>query len=84
MWQIGILFLRGPHCERFTWFGYEGGWESRKKVVEERKRQKMREEQGEENKDSTARTSDDKKDDKSPEPENEKVDVEVADPTRVV
>lgn len=44
----------------------------------------MREEQGEEKKDSTARTSDDKKDDKSPEPENEKVDVEVADPTRVV
>jgi len=21
-----ILLLRGPHCQRHTWFGYEGGW----------------------------------------------------------
>lgn len=20
-----ILLIRGPHCNRFTWFGYEGG-----------------------------------------------------------
>ena len=48
VWQIGILLLRGPHCERYTWFGYQGGLESRKKVVEERKRQKIREEEGQE------------------------------------
>ena len=35
VWQIGILLLRGPHCERYTWFGYQGGLESRKKVVED-------------------------------------------------
>ena len=23
--QVGVLFLRGPHCERRTWVGYEGG-----------------------------------------------------------
>ncbi|KAF9474595.1 MFS general substrate transporter [Pholiota conissans] len=24
--QVFILLLRGPHCSRKTWFGYEGGW----------------------------------------------------------
>ena len=48
VWQIGILLLRGPHCERYTWFGYQGGLESRKKVVEERKRQKIKEEEEQE------------------------------------
>ncbi|KAG6888738.1 hypothetical protein C0995_006390 [Termitomyces sp. Mi166 len=37
-WQLFILFLRGPHCDRFTWFGYEGGLEARKSVVEARAR----------------------------------------------
>lgn len=32
-----ILLLRGPHCQRYTWFGYEGGLEARKSVVEARK-----------------------------------------------
>ncbi|KAG6908880.1 hypothetical protein DXG01_002954 [Tephrocybe rancida] len=27
VWQIGILLLRGPHCARYTWFGYQGGLE---------------------------------------------------------
>ena len=36
--QLFILLLRGPHCERYTWFGYEGGLEPRKSVVYERKR----------------------------------------------
>ena len=36
--QLCILFLRGPHCKRHTWFGYEGGWEARKTVVEKRRR----------------------------------------------
>jgi hypothetical protein len=30
--------IRGPHCKRYTWFGYEGGLEARKQVVAERKR----------------------------------------------
>ncbi|KAG6879825.1 hypothetical protein C0992_011108 [Termitomyces sp. T32_za158] len=37
-WQLFILLLRGPHCNRFTWFGYEGGLETRKSVVEARAR----------------------------------------------
>ncbi|KAF8876288.1 major facilitator superfamily domain-containing protein [Gymnopilus junonius] len=37
-WMMVILLLRGPHCKRYTWFGYEGGLEARKKVVEEQKR----------------------------------------------
>ncbi|KAJ6555005.1 major facilitator superfamily domain-containing protein [Mycena vulgaris] len=37
-WILGVIMLRGPHCERFTWFGYEGGWEARKSVVDARKK----------------------------------------------
>ena len=36
--QLFVLLLRGPHCKRYTWFGYEGGLEPRKYVLEERKR----------------------------------------------
>ena len=36
--QLCILLLRGPQCKRYTWFGYEGGWEARKSVVEKGKR----------------------------------------------
>ena len=36
--QLFILLLRGPHCKRYTWFGYKGGLEPRKSVVDERKR----------------------------------------------
>ncbi|KAH8989541.1 MFS general substrate transporter [Lactarius akahatsu] len=35
-WQLVVLLARGPHCERYTWFGYEGGMEWRKSAVEER------------------------------------------------
>lgn len=38
-WQLFILLLRGPHCERYTWFGYQGGLEWRKSVVEGREKQ---------------------------------------------
>ncbi|KAJ7480608.1 major facilitator superfamily domain-containing protein [Mycena latifolia] len=37
VWILGVIMLRGPHCARFTWFGYEGGWEARKSVVDARK-----------------------------------------------
>ena len=36
--QVIVLLLRGPNCKQYTWFGYEGGWESRKSVLAERKR----------------------------------------------
>ena len=38
VFQFVVLGLRGPHCGRYTWFGYEGGVEWRKSVVDERKR----------------------------------------------
>uniref|UniRef100_A0A8H8CS17 Major facilitator superfamily (MFS) profile domain-containing protein n=1 Tax=Psilocybe cubensis TaxID=181762 RepID=A0A8H8CS17_PSICU len=31
--QLLLLLVRGPHCGRFTWFGYEGGLEARKRVA---------------------------------------------------
>ncbi|OAX37626.1 MFS general substrate transporter [Rhizopogon vinicolor AM-OR11-026] len=40
--QIVILLLRGPHCPRKRWFGYEGGLEARKRVVLERERAQCR------------------------------------------
>ena len=36
--QFFVLLLRGPHCKQYTWFGYEGGLEPRKSVVDERER----------------------------------------------
>ncbi|KAF9005427.1 major facilitator superfamily domain-containing protein [Cyathus striatus] len=36
--QLCMLLLRGPHCNRFTWVGYEGGFEARRSVVDEKKR----------------------------------------------
>ncbi|EGN97821.1 hypothetical protein SERLA73DRAFT_109064 [Serpula lacrymans var. lacrymans S7.3] len=35
-WQFFILLLRGPHCSRKRWFGYEGGLEARKDVIAQR------------------------------------------------
>jgi hypothetical protein len=32
--QFFVLLLRGPHCKQYTWFGFEGGLEPRKSVVE--------------------------------------------------
>lgn len=36
VWQLVLLLARGPHCKRYTWFGYEGGIEWRKSAVEGR------------------------------------------------
>jgi len=30
-----ILIVRGPHATQYRWFGYEGGMEWRKEVVQE-------------------------------------------------
>ncbi|KAG9308523.1 major facilitator superfamily domain-containing protein [Chiua virens] len=38
--QLGMLILRGPHCPRYHWFGWAGGFEARKSVVEARQREK--------------------------------------------
>ena len=38
VFQLGMLALRGPHCPRNHWFGWVGGFEARKSVVEARKR----------------------------------------------
>ena len=37
---IAVLLARGPHVERYTWFGYEGGLEARKSVVVAREKEK--------------------------------------------
>ncbi|KAF7365680.1 putative transporter YgaY [Mycena venus] len=37
-WIFIVIMLRGPHCARYTWFGFEGGWEARKSVVDARKK----------------------------------------------
>ena len=36
-WQslcVCFLLMRGPHCSRYTWFGYEGGFSRRKRKTE--------------------------------------------------
>ena len=35
--QLLLLLLRGPHCDRYTWIGYQGGlaWRKKRKVTEE-------------------------------------------------
>ena len=29
---LAVMLARGPHCSRYTWFGYEGGWRMRKEL----------------------------------------------------
>lgn len=79
--QIGMLLLRGPHCQRYTWFGYQGGIESRKRVVDEQKRRKEEEEKAKDEKASIRRSNESagsSEDVKRAEPEGEKVGVEAA------
>lgn len=40
--QLVVLFVRGPHVKRYTWFGYEGGLEARKSVVTAKEKEKER------------------------------------------
>ncbi|KAJ7757284.1 hypothetical protein B0H14DRAFT_2976727 [Mycena olivaceomarginata] len=46
-WIFIIIMLRGPHRARYTWFGFEGGWEARKNVVDAKKKQAGESPQGE-------------------------------------
>ena len=35
-WQgfcLLVILIRGPHCERYTWFGYQGGYSVKKPVM---------------------------------------------------
>lgn len=34
--SILVMFARGPHVRRYTWVGWEGGWETRKQKVQEK------------------------------------------------
>ena len=52
-WQLFILLIRGPHCKRYTWFGYEGGLEYRRSVLAEKERMEEEKER-EENRQSIA------------------------------
>ncbi|KZP09100.1 MFS superfamily [Athelia psychrophila] len=45
--QLFMLFLRGPHVKRYTWFGYEGGLEARKSVVTAREMAELKAAAGE-------------------------------------
>ena len=38
-WTLFVLFLRGPHCPRYNWIGWEGGFELRKSRVLARQRE---------------------------------------------
>ncbi|KIY71273.1 MFS general substrate transporter [Cylindrobasidium torrendii FP15055 ss-10] len=42
-WMLFVLLLRGPHCPNNKWFGWEGGFEARKKVVEHDSERRMEE-----------------------------------------
>ncbi|KAL0960517.1 hypothetical protein HGRIS_005556 [Hohenbuehelia grisea] len=44
-YQFVVLLVRGPHVRQYTWFGYEGGLEARKSVVEARKREEAERQQ---------------------------------------
>ncbi|KAJ6459581.1 major facilitator superfamily domain-containing protein [Mycena sanguinolenta] len=40
-WILLMMMLRGPHCARYTWFGFEGGWlPARKNVVDAQRKAK--------------------------------------------
>lgn len=30
--SLALMLIRGPHCSRYTWFGYEGGFDFRLKA----------------------------------------------------
>ncbi|KJA16288.1 hypothetical protein HYPSUDRAFT_147937 [Hypholoma sublateritium FD-334 SS-4] len=66
-WQLFILLIRGPHCKRYTWFGYEGGLEYRKSVLAEKKRMEEERER-ETNRRSIATLGEKEMDKESPNP----------------
>ncbi len=43
-WTLFVLFLRGPHCPRYTWIGWQGGFELRKSKVRAREEQEKQRE----------------------------------------
>ncbi|KAF8187757.1 MFS superfamily [Pholiota molesta] len=70
-WQLCILLIRGPHCQRYTWFGYEGGFEARRSVIREKQRLEEEEREREARKKSVRSGRDEKigeKEKESPNP----------------
>lgn len=43
--QLVVLFARGPHVGRYTWFGYEGGLEARNSVIAAREKKRAEDEE---------------------------------------
>jgi len=41
--QLVVLLVRGPHAQRYTWFGYEGGFEARNSVLAARQNEQQAE-----------------------------------------
>lgn len=66
-WQLFILLIRGPHCKRYTWFGYEGGLEYRRSVLAAKKRMEEEREQ-EKNRQSVATLGEKEAEKESPNP----------------
>ena len=33
-WMYFVLFLRGPHADRYTWIGWDGGWNWRRTDIQ--------------------------------------------------
>ena len=58
VFQIFVLLARGPHCGRYTWVGFEGGWEARKGVIDGKVEKEKDQEQGLEDR-KDGRNSDD-------------------------
>ena len=38
-WMYFVLFLRGPHASRYTWIGWDGGWNWRRADIQSAKPQ---------------------------------------------
>lgn len=43
--QLAVLLVRGPHVPRYTWVGWEGGWQARKSIVDARRNQLVAQEE---------------------------------------
>lgn len=37
--QLAVLLTRGPHVQRYSWVGWEGGWQARKSVFDAQRTQ---------------------------------------------
>jgi hypothetical protein len=54
--SILIILARGPHCQRYTWLGYEGGYSVKKIKVETKDVEKSQEDKVQECDEQTRRS----------------------------